>query len=128
MKKLLIVVLVLGIGYWGFTDILRSGKLERYLDAHPAPVRNAAIEYYWGAGLRYTHHPASAEYRFRRIIKVYPETPYAPLAWFDLITQLEDAANQQAVLKEAELFVAAYPDHPKAELVRKKIHVLKFGI
>lgn len=128
MRKLLLAVLVLGLGYWGATDFVRSGKLERFLDANPAPVRNAAIEYYWGAALRYIHHPESAEYRFRRIIKVYPETPYAPLAMFDLITLLDDAGKPSAVLAEAELFVETYPDHHKAALVRKKIHVLKFGI
>lgn len=128
MKKILLAALLLGLGYWGVTDFVRSGKLERYLDAHPAPVRNAAIEYYWGAALRYIHHPASAEYRFRRVMKVYPETPYAPLAWFDLISMLEDAGNQSAVLTEAELFVEAYPDHHKAALARNKIHILKYGI
>lgn len=128
MKKLLLAALLLGLGYWGATDYVRSGKLERYLDAHPAPVRNAAIEYYWGAALRYTHHPESAQYRFRRIIKKYPETPYGPMAWFDFITMLDDAGNRPAVLAEAELFLEAYPDHPKAALVRKKVHVLKYGI
>lgn len=128
MKKLLLAVLLLGLAYWGAADAVRSGRLERFLDANPSPVRNAAIEYYWGAGLRYIHHPASAEYRFRRIIKRYPETPYAPLAWVDLITMLEDAGNRSAVLAEAELFIAAFPDHHKAALVRRKIHVLKFGV
>jgi len=124
MKKLLVFILVIaGIGYW-FKSLVQSGAVERYLDAHPNPALNPQVEYYWGVLLDLANHSQSAMYRYHRVVDKYPRSSSAPLAWVASIELLDDSRK---ALAESERFLAAYPDHPKAELVRRKISIIKNG-
>jgi TolA-binding protein len=128
MRTIILIALMLGAGYWAVANTMHNGALERFLDAHPSAVRNAAVEYYWGVALRYTHHNSSAIYRFRRVIEKYPDTAHAPLAWVDVIDIIDERNDRTGVFREAAQFIAAYPDHSKAEYVKKKVYFLQNGI
>lgn len=128
MRALIIVVFTLGLGYWIATDYAKEGRVERFLDAHPSSQRNAPVEYYWAMALRLMHNAPAAIYRYRRVVKKYPDTAYAPLAWIEIIDIYYEDNNRESVFREAEQFLAAYADHPKAELVRKKVYFLQSGM
>jgi outer membrane protein assembly factor BamD (BamD/ComL family) len=128
MRTLIILAIIVGLGYLTVTNYVRNGKVEQFLDAHPATLRNAAIEYYWGVGLRYTHYDQAAIFRYRRVIQKYPDTAYAPLAWVDIIDMLDEQKDREGVFREVAQFVVNYPDHPKVEYLRKKVYFLQSGI
>jgi len=128
MRVVLIVAILVAVGYYTVPDYVHKGNVERLLDAHPSATRNAPIEYYWAETLRLINHDESAIYHFRRIIKKYPDSAYAPLAWVDIIDIFDDRNDREGVFREAAAFMAEYPDHSKVGYVQKKINFLKYGL
>jgi hypothetical protein len=129
MKKLVIfIVIVVGTGFW-FKNFVQSGQLERYLDSNPNPTVNPAVEYYWGMLLSFANHNQSAVYRFTRVIAKYPKSEYAPLAWVEYIETLDNMGDRAKTIEQSKIFLQSeYADHPKAEIVRKKVKFYEQGL
>lgn len=128
MKSFLIFILVVLLSVFTIKDFIKSGKLEKFLDNHPNPSINSAIEYYWGMALTLSGHKESAKYRFGRMVKIYPKSKYTPLAWEECITIFDEENNNSKILEEGNKFLEIYPDHPKAQVIRKKMAVIQHGI
>ena len=128
MKKLLIfIVLLAGLIYW-FKGYVKSGNLEKYLDAHPSESINPSVEYYWGMMLNFADHKDSAVYRLSRVVSRYPQSSYAGDAWIECILILDDMGNRPRVLEEAKSFLQSeYSNNPRAEVIRRKIAVIEHG-
>jgi hypothetical protein len=124
-KYLIVAVILFGLGYW-LNDFVRGGGLEKYLDEHPNPAFNSQLEYYWGRGLELAARTDSACYRYKRVFEKYPDTENAPLA-LDAYIELLDSrnTNRSLVLEYSKKFLEKYPNHPKAELIKRKIEIIK---
>jgi outer membrane protein assembly factor BamD (BamD/ComL family) len=125
MRTFIIVCVLCFLAFAGARDAVRSGRLERFLDAHPQASRNAAIEYYWGVLAGLANRELAAEYRFLRVMEKYPETTYAPLAWAERIDLLFDRGNRPLVLQESTQFLEKYSSHPKADIIRKRVYYIQ---
>lgn len=108
-------------------DFVRSGKLERFLDAHPNPRLNSAVEYYWAILLDLSGRKESALYRYERVKDNYEKMNYAPMAWSNMITIYFEDNKRSVVMEECEKFIEKYPGHPKVELCKKRINFIKHG-
>jgi outer membrane protein assembly factor BamD (BamD/ComL family) len=125
MRTFIIVCAVIFLAGIGARDADRNGAFERFLDTHPHPQRNAAIEYYWGILVGLANHAQSAHYRLHRVVEKYPQTRYAPLAWAELIDRLFDEGKRPQVLEESAKFLSQYPDHFKAEIIKKRVYYIQ---
>ncbi|MCX5778671.1 MAG: hypothetical protein NTU66_05590 [Elusimicrobia bacterium] len=128
MRTILLLAIAVGLGYWIVTDTMNNGKLEQALDTYLSPANAASVEYFWAGALSIIGHTPAALYRNRRVIQKHPDSLYAPLAWVDIIDLLDAQHDRAGVFREADQFVAAYPQHPKVAYVRKKVNVLQSGI
>ncbi len=127
MRKFILVCLIIfGAGYL-VKDYVASGRFERYMDAHPNARINPAVDYYWAMLASLANRSVSAKYHAGRVLKLYPDTPYAPKAWAEYINVLYDEDNKNKVLEEGEKFLEKYPNHPRAAIIRKKILFLQHG-
>ena len=113
-------------GFW-FSGFVKSGRLPAYLDAHPDAKRNACIEYYWGMAGNLADHKEPALRKYRGVVEKYPDSKYAPLAWYETIHLIDGHEPNENIVREGNRFLARYPSHPKAELVRKKIIFIEHG-
>jgi outer membrane protein assembly factor BamD (BamD/ComL family) len=111
----------------GANDFVRGGALEKYLNEHPNTQVNPPVEYYWAVLSSMANHKRSAEYRFRRILDKYDGSEYAPLAWVGLIDLLDDKGLRNEVIDEGNDFLEKYANHPKADMIKKKILFLQHG-
>lgn len=129
MKKLIVFIVVIGALVFWFKNCVQSGNFEKYLDAHPAPALNSTVEYYWGMLLNMADRKQSAAYRLHRVVEKYPKSEYAPLAWVEYIDILDDMGNRARTIEESKKFLQSeYSDHPKAEMIRKKLKYFEQGI
>ena len=128
MKVFLIVAaVVLGTGFW-LNGFISGGGFDRYLEDNFNPSFNAKVQYYIGAGMDLAAHTESAMQKYQKVYVQYSETETAPLALFSYIKLLEEQGKTGFVLKAGEIFLARYPDHPKAELVKRKMEIIKHGM
>jgi TolA-binding protein len=127
MRKVIVFICVIAAALVWFVDFVHTGRFERFLDSHPNASRNATIEYYWATLLDLAEHDTSAMYHYRRVFEKYPRNSYAPRAYFEFVQILDNAGNRSVVLEQCEKFLEKYPDHPKAETIRKKISLYKYG-
>lgn len=127
MKKLIVIVLVFaGFLYW-FNDFSRTGKLEKYLDAHPNASLNSRIEYCLAVLTDIANKNESAEIRYRRIITIYPDTSITPSAWVKMIELIDKRNDRNLVLLESAGFLEKYPNDQGAAIIRRKVEVIKHG-
>jgi outer membrane protein assembly factor BamD (BamD/ComL family) len=127
MRKFLVLTIIVAVVAVWCKGFVRSGRMDDYLDRHPNPQLNAPLEYYWGVLLELVSHTSSAEYRFERVQDKYPKSEYAPLAWSEIIEMLDGQGKHDQVVLEGKKFLVTYPQHPKAELIRRKIAVIEDG-
>ena len=121
MRKIIVLLaVIIALMFWSL-NFVKSGKFERYLDNHPNEALNSSIEYYWTLTLELAGRVDSAKYRYQRIMEKYPDTEYAPLAWFALIEGMDEGGSRGLVLDECNKFIEKYPTHPKSDVLRKKI-------
>lgn len=125
-KFVLACILIFGAGYF-VKDFVVSGKFERFMDTHPNARINPAVDYYWAVLANLSKHSAAVKYHAARVMEKYPDSPYAPRAWAEVINLLYDAGNKPAMLDEGNKFLEKYPDHPAAEKIRKKVAFLDHG-
>ena len=126
MRKFFVFVILVVLAGVGLKDFIRSGECDAVLD-RLKPSISAPIEYYWGVLLEMANRDQSALYRFGRVREKYEKTPYAPLAWAEQIEILDDKGDRNGVMEEGKQFLAAYPDHPRAEIIRRKLVVIENG-
>jgi len=129
MRKLLIFILIIvAAGLW-FKQFVRSGGFDRYLDAHPNQALNPAVEYYWGMTLGLADRKESAAYRFTRVTEKYPKSDYAALAYIEYIETLDNMGDRARTIEECKKFLESdYANHPKAEIIRKKLKFFEQGM
>lgn len=127
MRKFVLVCLILfGAGYL-IKDFVVSGRFEKFMDTHPNEHINPAVDYYWAVLANLANRYTPAKYHALRVMEKYPDSPYAPKAWADIIDMLFDEENRPRVMEEGNKFLEKYPDHPRAEIIRKRIIVLEHG-
>ena len=127
MRKFVLVCLIIfGAGYL-VKDYVVSGRFERFMDTHPNASINPAIDYYWTVLASLADHRESAKYHAGRVLEKYPESSYAPKAWAERINVLYAEDKKNEVLDEGSKFLEKYPDHPRAEIIRKRILFLQHG-
>jgi hypothetical protein len=128
MRKLVILLIVLGVLLYWFKDFIHSGGFERYLDTHYNAYINPAVEYCWGMVLNLADRKQSAGYRFSRVAAKYPKSEYAPLAWAEYIEILDGLGDRSKMLEESKKFMESdYATHPKAEIIKRKIALIEHG-
>jgi hypothetical protein len=127
MAKLVLALLIIGGSFFWAKDFVQSGRFEKYLDAHPNPVLNERIEYIWGLGLSMAGHKESALYRLQRASTKY-DVPGAADAFAEYINVLEDTGQHDKMDEQAAIFLEKYPEHEKAEAIRRKISYKRQGL
>lgn len=127
MRKFVLVCLLLFGAAYLINDFVVSGRFEKFMDTHPNEHINPAVDYYWAMLASLANHNIPAKYHALRVMEKYPESPYAPKAWVEIINMLYDEENRPRVIEEGNKFLEKYPDHPRADLVRKKIVFLQQG-
>jgi hypothetical protein len=128
VKKIVIALCVIGALVYYAKGFVQSGQLERYLDTYANPAMNAKIEYYWGMLLEFANHDRSALYRLERVTKKYADLPEGSDAWAAYIQLLDSTGSRAAALQQAQLFLEKFPNHAKAEVIRKKISFYTHGM
>jgi hypothetical protein len=126
MKKLFVLIVVVAAAFFWAKDFVQSGRLEKYLDKHPNPALNEHIEYFWGMALSMAGHNDSALYRLQRAATKY-DVPAAADAMADYIKVLEDTGHREKMLEQADVFLDKYPNHDKADIIRRKIAYFRQG-
>ncbi len=123
--KLFIFFLIIFILFASWMiHVFRSGAVERYVDEHPGSM-TPAIDYYEGMGLSLSGRLDAAVRFLRKVYYKFPKSDYAPLAWAETIDILDRKNDVAETVREANNFLKEYPNHPKAEFVRRKIYLLK---
>ncbi|HBU69075.1 MAG TPA: hypothetical protein DEE98_01685 [Elusimicrobia bacterium] len=125
MKGIFAFIFAVIILFFSAVWFAKSGHLQAFLDSHPNTVVNPQLEYYWAVGLELSGREDSAVRRYARVLEKYPDSEYAPLAWFASIDYFDSMGNRPMVTEEGQKFLDKYPDHPKSELIRKKLEYIK---
>jgi hypothetical protein len=117
------VLIIVGALFWS-KDFVQSGKLEKFLDTHPNPAFNQKIEYIWGMALHMAGRNAGAMYRIQRAAEKY-KVPGAADALAEYIQLLDDSHQRDKMMEQSAVFLEKYPNHDKAETIRRKIDYIR---
>ena len=127
MKKLLLlVILAVVICVW-FTDYVKSGKLQNYIDSNSSKEWAPKVQYYLG----FTYYLAAkydkAEYCFRHLLELYPKSAYAPDSLYQTGVICEETSRPQEAREIYKKILDEFPEFNKIEFVKKKYsHLLNF--
>jgi TolA-binding protein len=101
---------------------LSNGSLVRYFDNHHNPDRIPRFEYAIGQGYYILGNLDDSATFYYRIVEQYPDSGYAPKAYFNYLQTLEDRHTPHSEMVEHyQKYLDRYPKSEHAEIATKRI-------
>ncbi len=120
---ILIIIVLIVCASWT-ANYIKKGDFERYVDSHQSTII-PPVEYFFAVMLNLSGRKESALRWFLKVHEQYPKNSYAPRGWAEAIEILDERSERRRMEEEINKFLKEYPDDPKAEIMRKKLFILK---
>lgn len=121
IRRLIFLFLLLVAGYLYLEYLIKTKKLDKFLDRHPNSRLGERFEYLLGKYYLLAGKPELAMYRFKRIIKNYSDSPIKEKSHYNLALTYEEMGNMRDAIMEYKKFIERYEDSPLSSVVREKL-------
>jgi TolA-binding protein len=125
MKKLVVIIVLLVIGFVKLKTALSNGQALDYFDSKPHQKGTATSLYLMANFYELTSNYPLAEKSFRMIVDKYPNYRYAMECYYGWAHAVEMQKDRRRAIAAYEEFLKAYPSGPRSQTVRNNIDILR---
>ncbi|OGS22476.1 MAG: hypothetical protein A2252_01415 [Elusimicrobia bacterium RIFOXYA2_FULL_39_19] len=125
IRKIVIIILLVYGSYHGIKYLSETGKIEEYLDAHKDWKYIPVVYYNLGQFNTIFSNWDNGISNYKKILKNYPDTQWAPKAQFGLAHLYDEKEDRKKAIEEYKKLIDLYPESTDCNFSEKRIGVLK---
>jgi len=125
LKKFFLFCLVAGFLVYSSCKYIDSGRLRDSIINHSSASWAPSALYYLGNIFLIIQKPERAEAVYKDVMEMFPETKYYEPAFYKYYYIASSRNRVRAAIERGKSYLNEFPESPKAERVKKRIHVLE---
>jgi len=121
MKKFVIfVIIVIAIFYWA-SDFVKTGKLQKFIDAHSDKSWAPKVQYQLGEIYRTASKYDDAELCYNRVLEKYTSSQITVDSMYNLGTIYEDTKRFSQAKEIYKKIIDEHPDYENIKMVETRL-------